>query len=511
MRFPLSSLLGILLVFLTLVSGCDSGGTNGENAEPGPVSVTSISVGADGVATVSWTEFEGSDFGSYLVYRSAPGTPDFQKVETLLSREETRARDRALGFVGGTLRYRVDVRIDSTTTYEGDVVEQQTYVPDAVVGVSTDSTVSVSWLRCPYPDAFIGYVIQRKPSSTLDGFRNVAVAEAISDTTATVEAAFGRVDDYRVTAYSRIAGRHVSGNVTPRIGIGASFPPHARAQYAPSRDEVYVTNEDAPYVLRLDAESLSRKDSVALSLSLSKRAGYAFRVEQGASSIEQIDPTSFAVTKSLSVSALPQFDPDNTPEDGVQVLETGRLLYTAYTEGTPEEVTVYDFRNETRVGQTEEGVPATALSASYSGNYAVVETDEPVIYDVGGDDVRRVGAVPEYSSSHFHWIEAPTGEDQFATYDDGTITIRRARDLSRVRQFDVDVSLTHLGYDAGRNLLWGTDEVENRLYVFSVESGSVIFSLPIAEQSAQHHDMVRKRVFYEKGRVLRLSFSSPIF
>jgi hypothetical protein len=340
----------------------------------------------------------------------------------------------------------------------------------------------------------------------LHEIHEVAALEAkeISDTTTTVKTAFGRVDEYRVVTSSRIVERSVAGNSAGRVGMGASFPPHVQTQYAPSRDELYVANEGPPYALRLGTESLSRKDSASISLSMSRRASYIVRTEVGASSLEQIDPLSFDVTKTVSASSLPQFDPDNTPAKGVQVLETGRFLYTAYSGNTQEELKVYDFQNETLVGQTEDGVPASALSASYSGNYAIVTTDERAIYDVGGDEVRRVGAVPGSNPSPFHWIETPNAGDRFATYDSGEITIRQADNLSRVRQFTVDFSLTHLGYDATTGTLWGTDEAANQLYVFSVESGTVFASLPIADQSAQHFDVTTECAFYDEGRVFNL-------
>lgn len=504
---PRTLLFLFLALSLAVTSGCDSGGTNGGTSEPGPVSIASISVGPDGVTTVSWTEYDADNFGAYVVYRSAPGTSGFQQLKTISSKQKTRLRNRPLGFVGGTLRYRVDVRTTDETTFRGETAQHQTPVPNASAEVTRDSTVSVSWSKCPFPDAFVGYVVQRRPSSSplVGTFENVAVIEEISDTTTTVKTAFGRVDDYRVVTSSQIVERSVAGNLAGRVGMGASFPPHVQTRYAPSRDELYVTNEEPPYVLRLGAESLSRKDSASISLSLSRRASHAVRAEMGTSSLEQIDPVSFDVTKTFSVSSLPQFDPDNTPAKGVQVLETGRLLYTAYSGNTQEELKVYDFQNETLVGQTEEGVPASALSASYSGNYAVVKTDERAIYDVGGDEVRRIGVVPESNPSHFHWIETPNAGDRFATYDSGEITIRQAHDLSRVRQFTVDFSLTHLGYDPGTGTLWGTDEAVNQLYVFSVDSGTVLVSLPLADQTSQHYDVTKGRVFYDEGRVFDLN------
>jgi len=502
---PLRLLLFVSLsLALAVGSGCDSGGTNEDRSEPAPVSVASISVGSDGVVTVGWTEYNADNFGAYVVYRSAPGTPGLQRVKTIASKRKTRLRNRPLGFVGGLLRYRVDVRTTDGTTYEGGVGQHQTFVPNATASVTTDSTVSVSWPECPYPDAFVGYLVQRRPSSSLGAFENVALIDEISDTTTIVETSFGRVDDYRILTRSQIAERSVAGTPANRLGIGESFPPHAQTLYASSRNELYVTNEEPPYVLRLDAESLSRQDSAALSLSLSRQASYALRVEKGASNIEQIAPTSFTVSKTISVSSLPQFNPDYTPENGVQVLETGRLLYTAYSGDTQEEVKVYDFENETLVGQTEEGIPASALSPSYSGNYAVVETDERAIYDVGGDDVRRIGAVSD-NPSHFHWIETANAGDRFATYDSGKVIVRRARDLSRVRQFDVTFSLTQLGYDPGTGTLWGTDETADRLYVFSAESGTVFDTLPIADQSAQSHDVTKGYALYDEGQVISLT------
>lgn len=496
--------LFFLLLLMLVTTGCDSGGT--DKPAPGPVSITSISVGSDGVITVSWTEYDANNFGAYVVYRSAPGTPGLQRIEAIGSKRKNRLRDRPIGFVGGTLQYRVHVQTTGDSTYESETVQRQTYVPNAYVEVSTDSTVSLSWTKCPFPDAFIGYVVQRRSSASFDTFENVAVVDAISDTTTTVETAFGRVVDYQVVASSRIADRSVVGNSVDQIGVGSSFPPHARIRYAASRNELYVINDESPYVLRLDAESLTRKDSAAISSSLSRRGSYAFRIESGASTLDQIDPRSLEAIETVPVSSLPQFDPENTPANGVRVLETGRLLYTAYSGDTQEEAKVYDVQNETLVGQTEDGVAASPLSASYSGNYAVVKTDERVIYDAGGDAVRRIGAVPGSNPALFHWIETANSGDRFATYDSGQITIRQARDLSRVRQFTVNVSITHLGYDAGIGTLWGIDEVADRFYVFSVESGSVSASIPIADQSADRFDVSNGRVFYDEGR----TFSPPI-
>ena len=203
-----------------------------------------------------------------------------------------------------------------------------------------------------------------------------------SDTTTTVKTAFGRVDDYRVVTSSRIVERGAAGSSAGRVGMGASFPPHVQTQYAPSRDELYVANEEPPYALRLGTESLSRKDSASISLSMSRRASYAVRTEVGASSLEQIDPLSFDVTKTVSASSLPQFDPDNTPAKGVQVLETGRLLYTAYSGNTQEELKVYDFQNETLVRRYNGIVPGIRRTECRRRNAVFCLPDERFVLEV---------------------------------------------------------------------------------------------------------------------------------
>ena len=418
-----------------------------------------------GHLVLSWTRYDRINFQGYIILRTFPVFMGYESVaDTIRDHSVTSYTDST--FVGGSVTYRVMLMALGTTKESDQVRYDSPYLKTEAV-LNPDTTVTVTWQSCPYPENFEKYVVYL--GSDYHSWLFVDSSRDISDTIVTDhQLRFGLGDYYTVQIFSRpVHGRQDSILVnTNFIYLGTAVPQFNRIEFVSSNNSYYLSRSDSSY--RLNAGDFSVAASTDGQIAVTTDGTRACKMLNG--TVTEIDPLTF--------TSLRQVQLPGSGVHGIWMTAPDNMLYAVMN--LTQSITLINLdsvANATTIGLGNEF--ATAISPN--GHYMLVSSGllPATVIRVEHDTIAgRVSTDVEYSSD-FTFID---DGDRFAEVSSNTIFEKNCIDGSTVQTISAATNVGSPSEDPITHrlgvYLYGAQGVSQYL-VYDITTGKLVQTIPL--------------------------------